>query len=296
MRDTVPGAPRQARRCRSRRSGVRRSARRVGSGWEHRLGRPSASAVQRDAQPGPGRAGWRSVGVTLAGLAGDPARSSADQAVASTPPGWSSLPAGSPAPASGAPRPDQRSSEPGRLPVVRPISIQRLAAIDPVRSFATWTGEPVAAPAAGLPLVVVPSGSSAVAQSRDQGPAEPGPIWRSMERDSPQNGPGGRRTAPRPGLISPLGGGPMRVSSSGSLLMPAASGAGHEPVRAAASGRSSAGEPVVARSVADPGRTRDTGRPAQRPDRVGFRGRASIRTGRNGGHAHSRPDRRTNPR
>ncbi len=253
VRDTVPGAP--APDPAMPEPPVRRptlgQARRLGLGAP--LGSALSSAVQRDAQPASGVPAGDPLGVTLAGLAGDPARASADQAVASTPPGWSSLPAGSPAPASGAPRPDQRSSEPGALPVVRPISIQRLATIDPVRSFATWTGEPVAAPAAGLPLVVVPSGSSAVAESRDQGPAGPGPTgaWSGTAAGTPNEVPDADSTR----LISPLGGGPMRVSSSGSLLMPAASGAGHEAVRVAASGRSSAGEPVVARSVADPGRT-----------------------------------------
>ena len=141
--------------------------------------------------------------------------------------------------------------EPAALPVVRPISIQRLAPALP--------GGPLEAGLAGVPAGWTRTGPRAAADVEGGSPMgdDPGPARFAVDPGLGHGAPDEIQPTIERLLDAPLGGQPIRVSAAGSLLMPGY--AGGPPQADPGTARSSGGtESSVARLVAEAGRSGTT--------------------------------------
>ena len=232
------------------------SARRPTLGQARRLGlgAPLRSApeqsLQRIAQPGPADASatWVELGAPSLPIA----RSGPAAASPSRSAGWAPGPAGGPTLEAGSDGPPEvlvpgpASSE---LAVVRPISIQRLAAALPAGDLSR-VDLPLAGAAAGtMPGDGGPSGAVMVQRNeRDGGPGSPATVG-----PEPQPGPADAGFEPTDVVFAaaaPFSLAPTRTGLAGSLLEPRPSPAVRPARVRAAVG--TAPEPVVARSIAGP--------------------------------------------
>jgi hypothetical protein len=152
---------------------------------------------------------------------------------------------------------------PSELPVVRPISIQRLYASEPIASASVRPGHPPGPGAAALSLV--PGFAGQVAQVQRQGAesAPGGPMDAPASPDGIRlNGPAIAGMGAPAGSMSPLGGRVIRVSTAGSLVQPAAQPGADPRAGAPTPGQTHQGVPLVARSIADSGRAFEAPRTA----------------------------------